>query len=365
MNILTLLTAPLSCLFGAAVYLRNKCFDLGLRSERSFSLPVICVGNLAVGGTGKSPHVELILRLLRDAGFKVAMLSRGYGRRTKGFVLATPQHTAEEIGDEPLQILRNCPFATVAVCEKRVNGIEQLLRLKPDLEAIVLDDAFQHRYVRAGLNLLLTSAASLYTRDKLLPWGRLREPASAAARADAVIVTKCSAQFDEKVKIRRGVGSASSLPLTERQKLFFSRIVYRSPYKFQQVGVLEPDIYEEKDVVLLAGIANPAPLIRHLESFHPDSLQTLLFPDHHAFTARDVRKLNLSIRGLANPLLVTTEKDAARLAAVAEHLPDNLRQSLIVQPIAVEVEPETTQLESFNQYILKYVATNSRNRSVD
>lgn len=365
MKLLTLLTWPLSCLFGAAVYLRNKCFDVGILSERGFSLPVIGVGNLAVGGTGKSPHVEHILRILEKGGFHVAMLSRGYGRKTKGFVLATPGHTAQEIGDEPLQILLNCPFATVAVCENRVRGIERLLSLKPELEVIVLDDAFQHRYVRAGLNLLLTCASSLYTRDRLLPWGRLREPASAAKRADALVVTKCSGRFAEKAEMGRGLGSSSSLPLREGQRLFFSKIVYRSPYKFLSSEPLQADIYEGKEVVLFSGIANPAPLISWIEGFHPRSLQTLLLGDHHVFTPGDFRKLSLLLEGLAHPLIVTTEKDAARLLGGKYLLPENLREPLLVQPIAVEVEPETSQLESFSQYILQYVATNSRNRSVD
>ena len=176
-SLLRLPLMPLSLLWAMVAWLRGKLFDWGVLPSRSFPLPVICVGNLAVGGTGKTPHVEHLLRLLHAEGYRVAMLSRGYGRRTKGFRLARPGHTAAHIGDEPLQMMRNCPFATIAVCESRVEGMRRLLELPDAPQVVVLDDAYQHRYVRAGLNILLTEASRLYTTDHLLPWGRLREPA--------------------------------------------------------------------------------------------------------------------------------------------------------------------------------------------
>ena len=172
---------------------RAWLYDHGVLASQGFGVPVICVGNLAVGGTGKTPHVEYLLRLLHHNGYSVAMLSRGYGRHTKGYILAdAARHGAADIGDEPYQILHNCPFATVAVCEKRVYGIAQLLKLSTPPDVIVLDDAYQHRQVRAGLNILLTCANRLYTHDHLLPWGRLREPARAARRAQLIVVTKCA-----------------------------------------------------------------------------------------------------------------------------------------------------------------------------
>ena len=168
--LLSVFTAPLSLLWGLVVFVRNQLFDYGLLKSQSFGVPLICVGNIAVGGTGKTPHVEYLLHLLHEQGYRVAMLSRGYGRRTRGYLLANLQHTAADIGDEPFQISRNCPFAQVAVAEKRVIGIRQLMALPNPPQVIVLDDAFQHRYVRAGLNILLTDAHRLYTTDHLLPW---------------------------------------------------------------------------------------------------------------------------------------------------------------------------------------------------
>lgn len=342
--------------------MRGKLFDWHLLPSRSYELPVICVGNLAVGGTGKTPHVEYILRLLHAEGYRVAMLSRGYGRRTKGFVLATPERTAADIGDEPYQMLRNCPFATIAVCERRTVGMERLLSLPVRPDVVVLDDAYQHRYVKAGLNILLSDSQRLYIHDHLLPWGRLREPASAARRADIVIATKCER------------GGRVSLPLEPEQLYFHSYIVYGKPYHFasdgqpnsQMNGDTGEDFPTGTPVLLLSGIANPASLMQHLEEMGAREIRTAVFPDHHAFTAGDVLYINKEWEKMGSgAVAITTQKDAARLVAVSHLLSASLRSHLLVQPISVEIKRARVEQESFNQTILNYVSQNSRNSRMD
>ena len=358
---MSVLLSPLSLLWGLIVWLRGKLFDWGCLPSRSFPLPVICVGNLAVGGTGKTPHVEHILRLLHAHGYRVAMLSRGYGRKTKGYVLAHDRHTAEDIGDEPLQIRRNCPFATVAVCERRVEGIERLLQLTPAPQVVVLDDAYQHRYVRAGFNVLLTAASRLYTADHLLPWGRLREPAGAARRAQAIIVTKCPPDSRPALKVLPG------------QKLFYSCICYGTPqswkapqsaYQNAASADTTPSFAGQK-VLLVTGIAHPEPLIRHVEACGAASVDALSFPDHHAFSRRDAELINSSYGQSAATCVLTTQKDATRLQAIQKWLSPGLINHLLVQPITVKLEAAPETSSDFNQIILQYVDSHTRNRCVD
>ena len=213
---------PVSWIYGAVVVMRNKLFDWGIFRSKSFDVPVICFGNLAVGGTGKTPHTEYLIKLLHDK-YQVAVLSRGYKRRTKGYVLATPQCTAKTIGDEPYQMYTKFSSVTLAVDEKRCHGIEKLLKLKePSTDVILLDDAFQHRHVKAGLNILLTDYHRLFCDDTLLPAGRLREPVSGKNRAQIVIVTKCPQDIkpiDYNIITKR-------LNLYPYQQLFFSSFRY-------------------------------------------------------------------------------------------------------------------------------------------
>lgn len=350
----SLLLSPLAALFGAAATLRGKLFDWGLLRQTSFPLPVLCVGNLAVGGTGKTPHVEHILRLIHSRfDGPVAMLSRGYGRRTHGFVLADEGSTAADIGDEPLQVMRNCPFAHVAVCEKRVVGIRMLMERFPDLRAIVLDDAFQHRHVKAGLNILLTDAHRLYTHDHFLPWGRLREAPSAARRAQVVVVTKCTG------------GERPALPVHPGQHLFYSRIVYAQLQKAASAESATADAptlnYKGHSVLLLTGIANPAPLRVHAEAEGAAAVHTLAFPDHHAFTAADIEAIVAQWQRLGRPLTVTTQKDLMRLTPHLQQLPQAMLRLLHVQPITVGIEPADSTETSFNQIITTYVEANQRN----
>lgn len=370
--LLSVFTAPLSLLWGLVVFVRNQLFDYGLLKSQSFGVPLICVGNIAVGGTGKTPHVEYLLHLLHEQGYRVAMLSRGYGRRTRGYLLANPQHTAADIGDEPFQISRNCPFAQVAVAEKRVIGIRQLMALPNPPQVIVLDDAFQHRYVRAGLNILLTDAHRLYTTDHLLPWGRLREPASSARRAQVVVVTKC-------------VGSERpALPVEEGQHLFYSHIQYAAPQPFDAHSTVltsnnapdaapEPCSYAGRSVLLIAGIANPLPLVNYISDSGAQNVTTLSFADHHAFTVKDALRINQAWQKLLDGMLpdarpalaVTTQKDATRLQTLIPHLAPTLRRALCVQPITVEISENAQYSPTFNQIIIHYVSQNSRNSRVD
>lgn len=347
------LLAPFSWLWGAVVGLRSALFECGWLKQRSFDVPVICVGNLEVGGTGKTPHVEYILRLLHAQGLRTAMLSRGYGRATHGFRQAKADSTAAEIGDEPWQIFHNCPFATVAVCERRTEGIDRLLAASRPPQVIVLDDAFQHRHVRAGLNILLTSAARLYTADHLLPWGRLREPASAARRAQLIVVTKC------------GEGQRPALPVGEGQQLFYSHTRYGTPYPCfppdaeTADGGRAEEIFRGRSVVVVAAIAHPAPLAGHIAAQEAASVAVLPFPDHHRFTPDDARRIARAAG--ADGLIATTQKDAPRLTALAPHLPADLRRRIWVQPITVSIQPARTADASFNQRIIHYVTANQRN----
>lgn len=339
----------LSLIFRLIVCVRNKMFDKGWLRSQSFPIPIICVGNLAVGGTGKTPHVEYILRLLHQNGYHVAMLSRGYGRKTKGYILAqNGQHTADEIGDEPYQIMQNCPFATIAVCEKRAIGIVHLMGLSPKIDVIVLDDAYQHRYVRAGYNILLTDAARPYEHDHLLPYGRLREPASSAKRADAVIVTKCR----DNHRLHRP-------QLLDHQMLFYSQIAYVAAHKW---GSLSETIdMKGMSVLLLTGIANPQPLLDYVEIECGAREVTLLsYHDHHRFTTSDAQRIMETFENCNADILLTTQKDASRLYPILPLFPSTLVDALAVQPITVKVSTDENN-KSFNQTILDYVSTNKRN----
>lgn len=352
------LLLPFAWLYGLVVMGRNLLFDAGVLRSRRFPLPIIAVGNLAVGGTGKTPHTEYLLRLLSD--FRVAMLSRGYGRRTVGFALATDSGRASDIGDEPAQMHRKFPEVLVAVDENRREGIEILMREQNHpIEVIVLDDAFQHRYVRAGMNLLLTDFHRRFTHDFLMPVGRLREPASGKKRADIIIVTKCPENLsaDEAARIRK------EMALQAGQKIFFTTFGYGEAYPlFPQSASVAEQCLVGKPVLLVTGIAKPAPLRRYLEQTAA-SVTELVFPDHHNFTTIDLRRMSDALASLPqDAVVVTTEKDAERLVEMSG-LDNRLRRCLLVQPITVRFL--FGQQEELNQNILDYVAKDTRNCAVD
>ncbi len=309
---------PLSIVYTFIIWLRNKLFDKNILRSASFNFPVICVGNLAVGGTGKTPMTEYLIRLL-EQNYIVATLSRGYKRKTKGFAIAEENTTAIEIGDEPMQLHKKFPNVTVAVAEERVVGIPQLLHAKPKTEVIILDDAFQHREVKAGLNILLTDYQNLYTRDFILPAGDLRDVKSSSKRAHVIIVTKCKSHLsdEEKEKIIKELN-----PLVD-QKIYFTKIEYGSPYHLftKETKFLEP----ETNVLLVCGIANPKPLQEILTSYSA-SYELLFFKDHHIFTIDDLHEIKNQFSKIEsqNKIILTTEKDGVRLAkyeSELKHLP--------------------------------------------
>lgn len=304
---------------------RNRAFDCGWLKQEPFGVPTICVGNLAVGGTGKTPHTELLVRLLQPH-YKVAVLSRGYRRQTRGYHVATPADTAATIGDEPFQMFSKFRNLTVAVDEDRREGIRRLMaEEKPD--AVILDDAFQHRYVKPGLSLLLTTYQRPYYADCLLPAGRLREPVSGMLRASIIIVTKCP---------------PSLTPI--EQNLLRKNCSYALPgavsHQFQLREALSATASQKNRwnnppaILLLSGIAHPDQLLRHAQTLC-SRVESLTFADHHAFSDADIQHLNNRWRQLpAGSIVLTTEKDAARLRAYK--LTDKaLLRAIWIQPVSV------------------------------
>ena len=291
------LLLPFAILYGLGVRLRHFLYDRGWLSSKRYPFPILCVGNLAVGGTGKTPMVEYLVRLLGQE--QVAVLSRGYRRKTKGFVLADDSATAMTLGDEPYQYHRKFPRATVAVCENRQEGIERLLE-NPHFKYIILDDAFQHRKVQAGTNLLLTSYEKLYTQDFLLPVGSLRDIRSRARKAQIIIVTKCPELTQtEQEKI---IQQLKPLP---SQKVYFTSIAYSDRvYSHEDSQALKDFI--ATPFTLVTGIANPTPLVDFLEK-QGASFEHLAYSDHHHFSNRELEFLRQKER------ILTTEKDYVRL----------------------------------------------------
>ncbi|WP_018613538.1 tetraacyldisaccharide 4'-kinase [Segetibacter koreensis] len=304
---LRILLFPFSLLYGLIIKIRNYLFDKNIIKSASFNLPIIAVGNLSVGGTGKSPMVEYLLALLKNK-YKVATLSRGYKRKTKGYALANAETTALEIGDEPMQFHRKFPDVAVAVGEERIVAIPQLLQDCPETEVIILDDAFQHRSIRPGFNILLTQYGDLFTRDFFLPTGDLRDEPSSYKRADVVIVTKCPGNLsqEERDEIKKEI---KPFP---HQKIFFTTIHYGLPYHI--VTGSEKAITLNDEVLLVCGIANPAPLKNYL-SQTAKTYNQLSFSDHHIFTIDDIKEIQKKFNDLAvdQKMIITTEKDAVRL----------------------------------------------------
>ena len=346
---------PLSWVYGLGVKLRNTLFDIGVLKSRTFQIPVIAVGNITVGGSGKTPHVEYLANLLRK-DFHVAVLSRGYKRKSKGFIRATEKTTMPEIGDEPFQMKQKFPDVTVAVDKKRCHGIELLTEKDNRLDAVLLDDAFQHRYVKPGINILLVDYHRLIIYDQLLPAGRLREPLNGKDRADIVIVTKCPK--DLKPMEYRVITKAMNL--YPYQHLYFTTLEYDQlwPVFNKNGGLHSLEDLSDQHVLLLTGIASPEQLEHDLSPIAPH-LTPLTFSDHHQFKSKDIQLINDRFAALPSPkVIVTTEKDAARLLT-AEGLSDEVRANLYVLPVRIAFMQD--QQESFNLQIIGYVRKNSRN----
>jgi tetraacyldisaccharide 4'-kinase len=351
---------PASFLYGLGVRLRNQLFDWGWLKSTSFQVPVICVGNLSAGGTGKTPHIEYLIRTLMGR-YRVAVISRGYKRKTKGFLLATSESTSSDIGDEPYQIKFKYPQVTVAVDADRCRAINKLLALpkteRP--EVILLDDALQHRYVSPSLTILLTDSNRMYCFDKLLPAGRLREPIVGANRASVVIVTKCDTAINPMdcrvVEV--------NLDLYPYQSLYFTAIRYAqvTPLFNQQASYSLSDAKHRSSYLLVTGIANPTPLIAEVNRY-AKAVEVLNFSDHYMFQKKDFNQIAESLKKMAaaDKRILVTEKDAARLIS-NPHLPEELKPFIYYIPI--EINFLTNKQTDFERMILNHVAQFNKNRS--
>lgn len=327
---------PLSWIYGAVMWVRNKLFDLGILRQVEFEVPVIGVGNLTVGGTGKTPHTEYIVSHLCGS-YNVAVLSRGYKRKTRGFIMANSKSTPDSIGDEPWQIYNKFGMkAKVAVCENRRKGISELLRLYPELDLIVLDDSFQHRWVKPRISVLLMEYGRPVYNDRLLPLGRLRESAHEINRADKVIVTKCPeslSPIDFRIVTKE-------LDLMKFQKLYFSRYVYddlRPVFPDECRFTVNLGSFSEKDsILLLTGIAHPHYFVRHYRQY-PCRKKVEHFSDHHHFTRGDINRIAEKFRDMKGErkVIITTEKDAVRLVH-NPYFPQDLKPYIFYQPIRVD-----------------------------
>lgn len=305
---------PFSLIYGGVVWVRNFLFDKNIFKSASFNFPIICVGNLATGGTGKTPMTEYLIETLQH-DYEVATLSRGYKRKTKGFAIANEKTTALDIGDEPMQFHEKFPKVTVAVGEERIVAIPLILHDKPNTNVIILDDALQHRTVKAGLNILLTDYKNLYSRDLLLPVGDLRDIKASRKRADIIVVTKCKSNLslDEKKAIEQ------ELELYPHQQIFFTEILYAPPYHL--FTNKQTNFGNETDVLLITGIANPKPM-KEFVNKHVKSYDMMRYPDHHIFSSTDLKDIKQHFEKLksSNKIIITTEKDGVRLKKFDEAL---------------------------------------------
>ena len=332
------LLAPLSWLYAFGVWVRNVLYDDHVLPSYKVDVPTIAIGNLAVGGTGKTPMTEYLIRLL-SPNYKVAVLSRGYGRKTSGFRIANEHDNAKTIGDEPMLIHTHYPDIPVAVCADRVQGVKQLQYQIPDLQCIILDDAYQHRKLRAGFYILLTSYDKLYVHDHILPFGTLRDLPAESARANAVVVTKCPKTMQP---IDRRIVS-NSLRLASYQHLYYSSIGY-APLRISSTPLL------------VAGIANPAPLLEHLRQSFPDT-ELLAFADHRHFTKGDIKFILSKAEQYKH--VVTTEKDYMRMQQTP--LLEALGKKLHVLPIQTDLGIDQ---DAFDRQILLYVSESNRKRGM-
>jgi tetraacyldisaccharide 4'-kinase len=330
--------------YGAIIWLRNWLFDKNILKSAAFNFPLICVGNLAVGGTGKTPMVEYLIRLLKD-DYKIATLSRGYKRKTKGFGIANEQTTALEIGDEPMQFHKKFPDITVAVGEERLVAIPHLLQDRPKTDVIILDDAFQHRQVKAGFNMLLTEYKDLYTRDIAMPAGDLRDVRSSAKRAEVIIVTKCK---DDLTELER-VAIVKELKPQPSQSVYFTSIFYRNPYHL--FNKIEKAITPDTDVLLVCGIASPKTLKDFLTA-RVHTYDMLRYPDHHIFDSDDLLEIKKQFEKIksVHKIILTTEKDGVRMKKFETDLAD-----FPIYVLPIQHQFLFGSAEKFNQQVIQFI----------
>jgi tetraacyldisaccharide 4'-kinase len=346
---------PFSWLYGMGVKLRNYMFEIGILKSRSFDTPLISVGNITVGGTGKTPHVEYLIRLLQDK-VKVAVLSRGYKRKSHGFVLAEKDTPQAMIGDEPYQMHRKFPDIYVAVDKDRCHGIRKLTdeNIAKGTDVVLLDDAYQHRYVNPGINILLVDYHRLIIYDKLLPAGRLREHQKGKNRANIVIITKCPRDL-KPMEIRVLIKAMDLFPY---QTLFFTTLEYRELHPIFEGSERKLDEMKNTNILLLTGIASPQQMILDIKPYCKN-ITPLSFSDHHAFTTKDVETINNTFASLPPPkAIITTEKDESRILDV-NGLSEEVKSNIYTLPVEIKFMQEEGKM--FNENIIGYVRKNSRN----
>lgn len=349
---------PFSILYNLITSFRNLLYDYGLLASKDFEIPVICVGNITVGGTGKTPHTEYLINLLKKE-FRIAVLSRGYLRKSRGFRKTSSSDGVRDIGDEPLQIFRKFPDIIVAVDRDRAKGINKILNEYPETEVIILDDGFQHRRIKPGLSILLTDFNRLFIRDHLMPYGRLRESPKNSYRACVIVVTKTPVGIpDESLK-----EISDSLKILPGQKLFFSTITYSNPVplsgnKLTGNLIMQEDRRNIRGTVVITGIAAPDPLLRYLEKYFIE-IKHLAFPDHHFFNYDDFNRITDIWNNLKSKekYIITTEKDAVRMYEAGVFTP-SFKEAAYYIPIEVNFLNNSKLM--FDNIILDYVRKNKR-----
>lgn len=356
-----ILLYPVSLIYGLITGFRNLLYDYGIIPSREFRFPVICVGNITVGGTGKTPHTEYLVELLRKS-FKVATLSRGYKRKTKDFRIASSSALVREIGDEPIQIFRNFPDVIVTVDRNRVNGVKRIMKEYPEAEVIILDDGFQHRKLKPGFSILLSDFERPFIRDHMMPYGNLRENKANMRRADIILITKSP---EDLSAIQRRL-IVKEINKSAKQNLYFTSVCYKAPLAvFENHNVnSRSDISEGPGcgIVLITGIANPKPLKEHLQKSYQE-ITHLTYSDHHSFNENDLLNISSAFINLKSPVryLFTTEKDAVRLREFT-NIAEPVRSAFYYIPIGIQFLNEDK--EEFDNLVIDYVRKNHRNNRV-
>lgn len=357
-----ILLYPVSLIYGLITGVRNFLFNTGILHSEEFQIPVICVGNITVGGTGKTPYTEYIAGLLRE-NFKVATLSRGYKRKTRDFRIATLTSSVSDIGDEPMQILRKFHDVLVTVDRDRVNGVKRILEEKPETEVIILDDGFQHRRITPGFSILLSDFERLFVRDHMMPYGNLREDKSNMRRADIILITK-SPEDISPIQRRLIVKEVNKSPY---QNLYFTSVKYEAPVqvfenKEQTLQLSEIQQTHDCGIVLITGIANPKPLFDYLQKKFTEVIH-LPFSDHYNFKENDLQTISSAYNDLKSPVkyLITTEKDAVRLREFT-NIEEPIKSALFYIPIGIYFLNDDK--DEFDNMIVNYVRKNKRNNRV-
>jgi tetraacyldisaccharide 4'-kinase len=353
---------PISLIYGLITGFRNFLYNTGIFQSVEFHSPVICVGNITVGGTGKTPHTEYLIELLRKT-FKVATLSRGYKRKTRNFRIASSLSHVSEIGDEPLQMFRKFHDILVTVDRNRVHGVKKILQGYPETEVIILDDGFQHRRITPGFSILLSDFERLFVRDHLLPYGNLRESKENMRRADIILITK-SPENISPIQRRLIVKEVNKAPY---QNLYFTSLIYQNPLpvfdnKTDNKAHLELSQCKDCGIVLITGIANPIPLKEYLQRITGEIIH-LSFPDHYDFNETDIIRISSAYKALKSPVkyLFTTEKDAVRLCEFA-NIADPIRSALFYIPVGIHFLNDDK--DEFDNIIVEYVRKNKRNNRI-